>query len=293
MGTLSIVLPCFNEASNLKVLLPQIQSICPQAEIIVVNDGSIDNTKEVCAEFSVSIISHPYSIGNGAAIKSGARHAKGDVIVFMDGDGQHDPSDIPRILEKFDQGFEMVIGARHTNSHASSVRWFGNWFYNRFASAMTGRNIEDLTCGFRAVRARVFRKFLYLLPNGFSYPTTSTMAFFRAGFPVAYVGIHAGKREGKSHIKTIRDGIRFLIIIVKIGALFSPMRLFLPISAVFFTIGVGIYSYNFMMDGHFTNLSVLVFVSSIVTFLIGILSEQISSLHYRGVEQDLRRTERD
>jgi glycosyltransferase involved in cell wall biosynthesis len=211
----------------------------------------------------------------------------------MDADGQHDPADISKLIEKMEEGYEMAVGARRANTHAGWFRRFANAFYNRLASIMTGYKIDDLTSGFRAVRARHFRKFLYLLPNKFSYPTTSTMAFFRSGFPVGYVPIKAGKRDGKSHINIIRDGIRFFIIIMKIGALFSPMRLFLPISFSLFTTGIAYYSYTYLTAGRFTNMSALLFTAALSTFLIGIISEQISSLHYRGVEEDQRKTKRE
>ena len=282
--SISIVLPAKNEARNLVDLLPQLKSLQPDAEIIVINDGSTDNTARVATDADVKVISHPYSQGNGASVKTGARNAHGDVLVFMDADGQHDPEDIPRLLEKLDQGYDMVVGARKANTHASLSRRFGNALYNRFASMMTGHKIEDLTCGFRAVKANKFRKFLYLLPNGFSYPTTSTMAFFRSGFPVAYVPIQAGKREGQSHIRVIKDGVRFFIIILRIGALFSPMRLFLPISFFIFIIGLSYYGYTFFTTGRFTNMSAVLFLSSLSIFLIGIISEQISSLHYKNIE---------
>ena len=292
MELVSVVLPCLNEEANLRVLLPQIQSVCPKAEIIVINDGSTDHSKSVCEQCSVRVVSHPYPMGNGAAIKTGVRHASGDIIIFMDADGQHDPNDIPRLLKELDKGFEMVVGARVFKSHASFLRGLANKTYNAFASYMVGRKILDLTSGFRVVRIRHFRKFLYLLPNGFSYPTTITMAFFRAGFPVSYVPIHAGKRKGKSKISPLRDGSRFFLIILKVGALFSPMRLFLPISAVLFLSGLMLYSYSFFTVGRFTNMSVLLFTSALFNFLIGILSEQVSSLHYRGIEDDLRRSGR-
>lgn len=247
----------------------------------------------VCKEYAVQLISHPYSMGNGSAVKTGARCASHDKIVFMDADGQHNPNDIPRFLSKMDEGYEMVVGARHPSSQASWTRRFANATFNSLASIMTGYQIKDLTSGFRAVRARHFRKFLYLLPNGFSYPTTSTMAFFRSGLPVAYVPIHATKREGKSHIKVFQDGLRFIIIILKIGALFSPMRLFLPIAGALFFIGLSYYGYTFLMAGRFTNMSALLLTSALLTFLIGILSEQISSLHYKGVQEDMRRMQRD
>ena len=283
-NSLSIVLPAKNESKSLKTLLPQLRLIAPSAEILVINDGSTDDTAAIAEEAGARVITHPYSQGNGAAIKTGARNATGEIIVFMDADGQHDPEDIPLLLDKLYEGYDMVVGARSTGSHASMSKRFANSFYNRLATLMTGYKIEDLTCGYRAVRADKFRKFLYLLPNSFSYPTTSTMAFFRSGFPVAYIPIHAGKRDGKSHIKIIRDGIRFFIIILKIGALFSPMRLFLPISALIFTTGLGYYAYTFYTTSRFTNMTGVLFLSSLIIFLIGIISEQISSLHYKHTE---------
>lgn len=285
---LSIVLPAKNEATNLQALLNQINSIVPDAEILVIDDGSTDNTAAIAKAAGAVVIRHPYSQGNGASIKTGARNAKGDIIVFMDADGQHDPNDIPALLEKLDQDYDMVVGARHISTQSSWPRRIANSFYNRLASVMTGHRIEDLTCGYRAVRADKFRKFLYLLPNGFSYPTTSTMAFFRSGFPVAYVPIHAGKRDGKSHIKLFRDGIRFFIIILRVGALFSPMRLFLPISGTVFITGMSYYLYTFITTGRFTNMSALLLLAALLIFLIGILSEQVSSLHYRSAEDNRR-----
>ena len=289
----TLVLPAKNESLGLQKLLPKLVHEYSKAEIIVVNDGSSDNTTEVCKSYPVMLVSHPYSMGNGAAIKTGTRLASNNKIVFMDADGQHNPDDIPRLLAKIDQGYEMVVGARQTSSHASWCRRIANATYNKLASLMTGYQINDLTSGFRAVRARHFRKFLYLLPNGFSYPTTSTMAFFRSGLPVGYIVIQTNKRAGRSHIKIFRDGFRFLIIILKIGALFSPMRLFLPIAGTLFVTGFTYYIYSFYTTGRFTNMSALLFTSALLTFLIGLLSEQVSSLHYRGVQEDMRKTKRE
>ncbi len=290
---LSIIIPARNEASSLVELIPKIKEKYITAEIIVVNDGSTDNTEAICKKYDVNIIKHPYSLGNGAAIKAGTRIAKGDFILFMDADGQHDPGEIHLLTEKIMEGYSMVVGARNLNDHASFLRRLANSFYNRLASFMTGCQIADLTSGFRIVKASHFRRFLYLLPNGFSYPTTSTMAFFRSGLPVAYVPIVVRQRDGKSHINLIKDGIRFFIIILKVGALFSPMRLFLPISFFLFTTGVFYYAYTFFFYSRLTNMTVMLFLSSIFIFLIGIVSELVSSLHYRGVEEDLSKQEAD
>jgi glycosyltransferase involved in cell wall biosynthesis len=233
-------------------------------------------------------------MGNGASIKTGARNAEGEILVFMDADGQHNPKDIKLLLEKIESGFDMAVGARRVDTHASLTRRIGNTIYNKLASWMTGYPIEDLTSGFRAARARHFKKFLYLLPNRFSYPTTSTMAFFRSGLPVGYVPIRALNRTGdrKSHIRLLHDGIRFLIIILKIGALFSPMRFFLPISTFLFLAGLSYYLYTYIYWGRFTNMSAVLFLSALFTFLFGIVSEQISALHYKDIHETVRRTQR-
>lgn len=277
---LSIILPAKNEAEGLKSFLPRLRKQLPLAEIIVVNDGSTDNTAEVCLANGVFVVTHPYSMGNGAAVKSGARHASGEVLVFMDADGQHQPEDIPRLLAHIEQGYDMAVGARDGDSQASKARGLGNALYNRLASYMTGHVIKDLTSGFRAVRANKFREFLHLLPNGFSYPTTSTMAFFRSGYSVIYEPITAPKRIGKSHLNITKDGFRFLLIIFKIGTLHSPLKLFLPISLAFFGVGLAYYLNTLISVGRFTNMSALLISTSVLIFLIGLVSEQITSLIY-------------
>lgn len=282
----SIIIPAKNEAQALRKLLPEIRTLYPTEEVIVVNDGSTDDTVKICEQYQVKVVTHPYSKGNGAAIKSGARAAKGDTLIFMDADGQHKPEDIPRLLKKFEAGFDMVVGARTQGSQAGAHRAVANGFYNRLASWMTEQKIEDLTSGFRAVNARKFKKFIYLLPNSFSYPTTITMSFFRAGHSVAYVPIHAPKRIGKSHINLMRDGFRFLLIIFKIGTLYSPLKLFLPISLAFLFAGLGYYLYTFATIHRFTNMSALMFITAVLIFLIGLVSEQITALNYQASGKD-------
>ena len=278
---ISIVLPAKNESAAIGQTLAQIQQLQLAHEIIVVNDGSTDQTKQVAETAGAKIVTHPYSKGNGAAIKTGARTATGDIIVFMDADGQHDPQDIPRLIEKIEQGYDLVVGARQKGSQASVGRGIANTLYNNLATYMTEQKVEDLTSGFRAVRADKFREFLYLLPNGFSYPTTSTMAFFRAGYSVAYVPIHAAKRIGKSHINPVKDGIRFFLIIFKIATLFSPLKMFLPIAVVLFLIATSWYGYTLYEFNRFTNMSALLYTGSIMIFLMGLISEQITALMYK------------
>jgi glycosyltransferase involved in cell wall biosynthesis len=281
---LSIILPAKNEAAALTDLLPALRAARPEAEIIVVDDGSTDQTRAICAANAVDCLSSPYSMGNGAAIKRGARAAKGEWLVFMDGDGQHDPADIGRLLAKLEEGYDMAIGARDWGSQAGVGRGLANTLYNWLATRMTGHPVLDLTSGFRAVRADKFREFLYLLPNGFSYPTTSTMAFFRSAYPVAYVPIKAAQRVGKSHIRPLRDGLRFLLIIFKIATLYSPLKLFAPASVVFFLLGCLNYLWTYHHYGRLTNGSTMLWSAAVIVFLIGLISEQITALMYRQDE---------
>lgn len=284
MQGLSIILPAKNESAAIGATISGIRQHYPDAEVIVVNDGSSDSTAEVAEAAGARVVHHPYSKGNGAAIKTGARAASGEIIVFMDADGQHDPADIPRLLEMIAQGHDMVVGARQKGSQASVGRGLANGFYNRLASWMTGHRVEDLTSGFRAARADKFREFLYLLPNGFSYPTTSTMAFFRAGYSVAYVPIHAARRIGKSHIRLLRDGSRFLLIIFKIGTLYSPLKVFAPVALIMFLLASGWYGYTLYNFGRFTNMSALLYSGAVMVFLMGLISEQITALMYKDTK---------
>lgn len=278
---MSAILPAKDEEATIGGLLEKLRAALPDAELIVVNDGSRDRTASVSESAGARVINHPYSMGNGAAIKTGARHARGECLVFMDADGQHDPSDIPRLLAQLDAGSDMAVGARDRGSQASAGRSLANRFYNWLASYMTGQRIEDLTSGFRAVRADKFREFLYLLPNGFSYPTTITMAFFRAGYPVSYVPIRAGAREGKSHIRPLKDGLRFLLIIFKIGTLYSPLKLFVPIALVHGLLGLGYYAYTYSASARLSIATVFLLTAAVTIFLIGLVSEQITALMYK------------
>jgi len=267
---LSIILPAKNEAAALADLLPRLRRVQPDAEIIVVDDGSTDDTAAICARNAVQVVRQAYSMGNGAAIKRGARAAKGSTLVFMDADGQHDPALVERLLQRLGEGFDMVVGARDWAGQAGVGRGVANTIYNWLASRMTSFRVLDL-----------FREFIHLLPNGFSYPTTITMAFFRSAYAVAYEPIPVARRIGRSHIRPIRDGIRFLLIIFKIATLYSPLKLFVPTALAFFLTGVGYYAYTFVTQHRFTNMSTLLFSAAVIVFLIGLISEQITSLTYR------------
>jgi glycosyltransferase involved in cell wall biosynthesis len=280
----SIVIPAKNEAEGLAGVLPSLRQLYPDTEVVVVDDGSTDATVQVCKDAGVEVISHPYSKGNGAAIKTGARAVSGDYVVFMDGDGQHDPADIERLLYRIEEGYDLVVGARSgLSSQASIARWSANSMYNRLASWMVNREIPDLTSGFRCVNRRKFLDFLYLLPNGFSYPTTSTMAFFRAGYSVGFVPITVASRVGSSHINLLRDGVRFFLIIFKIGTLYSPLKVYFPLSLLLLGLGLINYFIATMASGgwRFTNMSTLLILAGIIVFMMGLLSEQLTNLQYK------------
>ena len=287
----SVVIPAKNEAGTIGAIVTELRAALPQAEVVVVDDGSTDDTGRLATAAGARVVRHPVSRGNGAAVKAGARAATGEVLLFMDADGQHDPADVPRLLAALDEGYDLVIGARPRASQASLARWFGNALYNRLAGWLVGQRIDDLTSGFRAVRAAQFREYLYLLPNGFSYPTTITMAFFRAGYSVGFVPMAARARAAgqKSHIRLLRDGGRFFLIIFRVATLYSPLKVFAPLGALFFLLGCGYLSYTMATAGRFTNFSGLLFVTSVLVFLIGLVSEQITSLLYSAHRDTERR----
>ena len=284
---LSIILPALNESSSLAVLLPELTTAFPGAEIIVVDDHSSDDTADVVARAGCRLVANPYRMGNGAAIKRGVHAARGRFLAMLDADGQHTAAHLERLWARFRSAdFDMLIGARSAADHASPFRRFGNFTFNRLASWMTGQKISDLTSGLRICRADKFREFLYLLPNGFSYPTTSTMAFFRSGYTVAYEPIDVLQRDGRSHLKVWREGARFLVIIFKIGAIYSPLKLFLPVSVFLFLAATLVYAFTYLENGRFTNMSALLYMTSLLTFLIGIVSEQITSLMFAHRDRD-------
>ncbi|MBN2059410.1 MAG: glycosyltransferase family 2 protein [Deltaproteobacteria bacterium] len=276
----SIIIPAYNESETIGGIIEKIRGLYPDSEIIVVNDGSSDNTAAVANEAGAIVYSHPYNIGNGAAIKSGIRIASGEILVFMDGDGQHDPRDIAGMLELFPE-YDMVVGSRRNRGQASFSRGIGNRILNWLACYVSKFRVEDLTSGFRAVKSSIARQFLYLLPNTYSYPTTLTLALLRDGRSVKYVPIALKDREsGQSEIRIIRDGLKFIMMITKVCTLYSPLRIFLPISFLLFMVGLIYYFYTYFMWERFTNMSALLFSTSVIIFMMGLVSEQVSQLRY-------------
>jgi len=282
----SIIIPAYNEAQTIGDVIKKVMVLYPDFEVIVVNDGSTDDTAAVAKDAGALVYSHPYNIGNGAAVKNGIRFASGKILVFMDGDGQHDPRDIEKMLEYFPD-FDMVVGARPKGYQASWGRALANKIYNWLASYVAKFTIRDLTSGFRAVKSDIAHNFLYLFPNTYSYPTTLTLAALRDGRSVKYVTINTeSRKKGKSKIKIFRDGIRFFLIITKICALYSPLRIFLPVSFMMFCLGLGYYLYTYFTSGRFTNMSALLFTTSILIFMMGLISEQICQMRFERSEGD-------
>lgn len=291
--TVSVIIPAYNEGNTIADIVKQVRSLYPDFEVIVVNDGSTDDTIGEAQKAGALVYSHPYNIGNGAAIKSGIRFATGKILVFMDGDGQHNPEDIGRLLEHFPE-YDMVVGARSIGDQASFGRALGNKIYNWFASYVAKFPIKDLTSGFRAVKSNVARNFLYLLPNTYSYPTTLTLGTLRSGMSVKYVSVKINKRTaGTSNIRMVRDGVRFFMIITRICTLYSPMRVFLPVSFVLFALGLLNYLYTFILRNRFTNMSVFLFVSAIIIFMMSLISEQICQMRFerRGADRPVVKPE--
>jgi glycosyltransferase involved in cell wall biosynthesis len=280
----SIIIPVFNEAENLAEMLHGIRALqLAGSEIIVVDDGSTDGSAKIAIETGANVIRHPYNIGNGAAVKSGMRAARGKLLVLMDGDGQHNPQDIPRLLAE-SKDYHMVVGARGKGSKLRFHRYAANLAYNLLASYVTRFRVKDLTSGFRILSRRDGLRFIDLLPNTFSYPTTLTLAFLRSGLTVKYIPIQSLYRSGQSKISLVTDGIRFLLIITKIATLFSPFRVFLPVSMVFFLGGMTNYISTYISEHRFTNMSVFLLTTAVIIFMLGLISEQIALLRMERLQ---------
>jgi glycosyltransferase involved in cell wall biosynthesis len=281
--TVSILIPAFNEGPVVADVVSSLRARAAWHEVIVVDDGSSDETGRHAASAGASVVRHPYNKGNGAAVKSGVRAATGEYILVMDGDGQHKPEDALRIVERLGE-YDLVVGSRASHTQASRARRLGNRALNAFASFMTGRDIPDLTSGFRGARTSCMREFLHMLPNGFSTPTTSTMAFMKAGYNVAFEPIEARQRTGASKIRLARDGAKFFLIIMRVITVFSPLKIFVPISGCAALVGVGYGAWTVATQSKIPNGSVLLLMFSVVVFLVGLVSEQITTLRFGGRE---------
>lgn len=277
----SVVVPAYNEAAAIAGLVAALRGASPWHEIIVIDDGSTDETARQAAAAGATVVRHPYNKGNGAAVKTGIRTATGEYVLIVDGDGQHRPEDAARLVSRLGD-YDLVIGARSSSTQATHARRFGNSALNGLASYLTDREIPDLTSGFRAARREHLREFIHLLPNGFSTPTTTTLAFIKAGYNVAFEPVEARQRAGQSKIRFARDGAKFLMIILRIVTLFSPLKVFLPVSLAPLAVGVGYAGWTIYHEMHVTNTSVLLIILSVIVFLVGLVSEQISALRFEG-----------
>jgi glycosyltransferase involved in cell wall biosynthesis len=280
-ASVSVVVPAYNEAEAIAGLVGALRAASAWHEIIVIDDGSKDGTAQQASAAGATVVRHPYNKGNGAAVKTGIRTATGEYILIVDGDGQHQPEDAQRLVARLGE-YDLVIGARSAETQATHLRRFGNWALNWLASYLTDREIPDLTSGFRAARREHLREFLHLLPNGFSTPTTTTLAFIKAGYNVTFEPVEARQRVGHSKIRLARDGAKFLMIILRVVTLFSPLKVFLPVSLAPFAVGVAYAGWTIYHEMHVTNTSVLLIILSVIVFLVGLVSEQISALRFEG-----------
>lgn len=279
-GQISIVIPAYNEAEIIGQVVMAMSGTAQWREILVVDDGSTDDTGGIAAAAGARVVRHPYNKGNGASVKSAIRNATGEFVLVVDGDGQHRPADALRVAQQLGD-YDLVVGAR-TMGQASRTRGLGNAFLNRLASYLSGRDVPDLTSGMRGARLSMLREFIHLLPNGFSTPTTTTMAFLKAGYNVTFVPIEAQRRVGTSKINLSRDGMSFLLILLRVITIFSPLRIFLPVSLAAFAIGAAYAVFTILTETHVTNTSVLLIILSVIIFLVGLVSEQISALRFEG-----------
>lgn len=280
-SSVSVIVPAYNEAAAIAGLVGALRGVSPWHEIIVIDDGSQDDTARQAAAAGATVVRHPYNKGNGAAVKTGIRTATGEYVLIVDGDGQHRPEDAERLVARLGE-YDLVIGARSSGTQATPARRLGNSALNGLASYLTDREIPDLTSGFRAARREHLREFLHLLPNGFSTPTTTTLAFIKAGYNVTFEAVEARQRAGQSKIRLARDGAKFLMIILRVVTLFSPLKVFLPVSLAPLVVGVGYAVWTIYHEMHVTNTSVLLIILSVIIFLVGLVSEQISALRFEG-----------
>ena len=289
----SVIIPAFKEGNVIHGVITEIRKVMDNLkkryEILVIDDGSKDDTAEQVRKAGARVIQHPYNIGNGAAVKTGIRNARGNIIITMDGDGQHDPNDIPKLLERIG-AYDMVVGSRNSESDTAAHRDIANMIFNSLATYISGRKIEDLTSGFRAIKTRIARQFVYLLPNQFSYPTTITLSVVRAGYSLGYESIRFARRAGttKSKIKPLRDGLRFLMIILKIAVFYAPLKIFVPVSALTFLLGV-VYGLMriFVLHAPYGQTSALLMSTAALIFMVGLVSEQIAQLRFDRSESNM------
>jgi glycosyltransferase involved in cell wall biosynthesis len=274
----TVVIPAFNEANGIAGTIEGLKSQ-GFAEILVVDDGSTDQTAARAEAAGARVVRHPYNKGNGAAVKTGIREAGSPVILLMDGDTQHDPAEAAKLIGPIGN-YDMVIGARSLGDQ-SLLRATGNAVFRGLASWLTGRPIPDLTSGYRAARRQSLLDILPLLPNGFSYPTTSCLALMKSGQNVLFVPITARTRVGRSKIRPAQDGFRFILIIFKIVTLYEPLRVFAPIAGVSFFIGLAYGIWNVLRFDKIPMGSALLIQLGVVVFLFGLISEQVASMQDR------------
>ncbi|MDY0094409.1 MAG: glycosyltransferase family 2 protein [Candidatus Vecturithrix sp.] len=280
MGSMTVIVPVYNEegaiAQTLDELLPNIENNGWQ--LIVVNDGSNDGTGQILEHYGnrLRVINHPYNRGYGAALKTGIRAANTELMAICDSDGQHRPEDL-MLLYKEASGADIVIGERAPGSRNDLFRVPGKWLLRHAANFIVGRKIADLNSGLRIFRRAFIKKILHLMPEGFSFTSTSTVAAIKMGFLIKFVPIQTRKRIGTSSVRQVRHGFMVLMLILRLAVLFSPLRIFMPISAALTGLGV-VYALYVIATVRLTlaNGALFCLLAALMIFFFGLVVDQIS-----------------
>jgi glycosyltransferase involved in cell wall biosynthesis len=276
-SNISIIIPAFNEEEVIGSVVQSIHSAFPDSEIIVVNDGSTDNTAAELSKSGVIILNHDLNRGYGASLKTGARAARRDYVLFCDGDGQHSVEDVRRLMNECD-GYDLVVGARKSDSHRPFLRRPGKFVMRKYSEFLAGTKIPDLNSGLRIFKRDTLMRYLHLMPDGFSFSTTSTFTMIKSNRKYKYIPITVQKRIGKSSVRQLKHGPQALMLMLRLAVLFEPLKLFLWIAGILFILSLASLAIDMCSAGGFSDTTVILSIATIIIFMSGLLCDQVSAM---------------